>query len=129
MVSLYVKPEVSSVVGFSDDVPVVDNATTESALMVQDGNTVILGGLVKDEVRTTRKGVPILAGIPIIKYLFSSNVDEKKKSELVILITPRIMTGREQLGSHDFTEQTLESRVFQRDVIEPDKVFNEIGGS
>jgi type II secretory pathway component GspD/PulD (secretin) len=99
MVSLRVRPEVSSVVGFSDNVPVVDNATTDSSLLVADGNTVILGGLVKDETRTTRKGVPILASIPIIKYLFSSNVEEKKKSELVILLTPRIMTGRETLGS------------------------------
>ena len=64
--------------------------------MVQDGNTVILGGLIKDESRTVRKGIPVLSRIPLIKYLVSSNVEEKLKSELVILLTPKIMSGREE---------------------------------
>lgn len=95
MIAMQVRPEVSSVTGVSNDVPVVDAATTDSALLVQDGNTVILGGLIKDESRTVRKGVPLLASIPLIKYLFSYNSSETLKSELVILLTPRIMTGRE----------------------------------
>jgi general secretion pathway protein D len=113
MIGLQVRPEVSSVTGYSDDVPVVDNATTDSSLLIEDGNTVILGGLIKDEIRKTRKGVPVLASIPIIKYLFSSNVDEKFKSELVILLTPRIMTGREPFASNTFSEQVENSRIFQ----------------
>lgn len=95
LVGLVVRPEVSSVTGVSNDVPVVDAATVESSLLVANGNTIILGGLIKDESRTVRKGVPILASIPLIKYLFSSNVTEDLKSELVILLTPRIMTGHE----------------------------------
>jgi len=87
------------VTGFSDGIPIIDAATTDSALLIQDGNTVILGGLVKDETRKVRKGVPLLASIPLIKYLFSSNTDEHLKSELVILLTPRIMTGREEYAA------------------------------
>lgn len=101
LIGMKVRPEVSSVVGFSDDVPVVDNATTDSSLLVSDGNTVILGGLVKDEVRHTRKGIPILSRIPLIKYLVSSNVEEKYKSEMVILITPRILTGHENFAHEE----------------------------
>ena len=115
MVSLQVRPEVSSVVGFSDNVPVVDNATTESSLLVENGNTVILGGLVKEEIRTERKGVPILASIPVIKYLFSSNVDEKKKSEMVILLTPRIMTGREILTDEILSLAGITAGMFQQE--------------
>ncbi len=95
LIGLVVRPEVSSVTGVSNDVPIVDAATVESALLVEDGNTVILGGLIKDESRKVRKGVPLLASIPLLKYLFSSNVTEELQSELVILLTPRIMTGRE----------------------------------
>lgn len=95
MVHLTVHPEVSSVVGETVGVPVIDASTVDSSLMVQDGNTVILGGLIKDESRTVRKGIPLLSRIPLIKYLVSSNVEEKLKSELVILLTPRIMSGRE----------------------------------
>jgi type II secretory pathway component GspD/PulD (secretin) len=98
-----VRPEVSSVSGYSDGIPIVDAATTDSALLVEDGNTVILGGLIKDEQRTVRKGVPVLASIPLLKYLFSSNSEETYKSELVILLTPRIMTGREEYVQEDWT--------------------------
>jgi general secretion pathway protein D len=103
LISLKVRPEVSSVSGYSDGIPIVDAATTDSALLVEDGNTVILGGLIKDEQRTVRKGVPVLASIPLLKYLFSSNSEETYKSELVILLTPRIMTGREEYVQEDWT--------------------------
>lgn len=96
MIAMKVRPEVSAVVGYSEDgIPIVDATTLDSSLMVQDGNTVILGGLIKDEVRQVSKGVPVLRSIPIIKYLFSSTEDEKIKGELVILLTPKILTGRE----------------------------------
>ena len=101
MIEMKVRPEVSAVIGFSDDVPVVESSIVDSSLIIQSGNTVILGGLVKDETRTTRKGVPILASIPLIKYLFSSNVDEDIQGEMVILLTPRIMTGREEYLPED----------------------------
>jgi general secretion pathway protein D len=128
MISMLVRPEVSAVVGISDNVPVVDNATTESSLMVEDGNTVILGGLVKEEVRTERKGVPILASIPIIKYLFSSNVDEKKKSEMVILLTPRIMTGRETLTDEMLGLAGITADMFKQDVEAAEEGAREGGG-
>ena len=96
MIRMNVRPEVSAVIGFSDDVPVVESSIVDSSLIIESGNTVILGGLIKDEVRTTRKGVPILSSIPLIKYLFSSNVNEDIQGEMVILLTPRIMTGREE---------------------------------
>lgn len=96
MVSLKVRPEVSSVTGYSDGVPIIDSSTVDSTLMVKNGNTVILGGLIKEENREVRNGVPILSSIPILKYLFSSVSNEKIKGELVILLTPHIMTGREE---------------------------------
>jgi len=96
MIAMKIRPEVSSVVGYSDGgIPIVDATTLDSSLMVQDGNTIILGGLIKDETRKVRKGVPILSSIPIIKYLFSSTEDQEIKGELVILLTPKIMTGSE----------------------------------
>ncbi|MCK9995628.1 MAG: hypothetical protein KAH56_05020 [Candidatus Krumholzibacteria bacterium] len=95
MIAMKVRPEVSAVVGESDGIPIVDASTVDSSLMVQNGNTVILGGLIKDETRTTREGVPILSRIPLIKYLFSHIVEKDMQGELVILLTPQIMTGRE----------------------------------
>lgn len=102
MISLSVIPEVSSVSGYSEDIPIVDASTANSSLVVQDGNTVILGGLIRDEERKVRKGVPILASIPLLKYLFSSTSNEMIKSELVILLTPKIMDGREVMEHKDY---------------------------
>lgn len=95
MINLVVRPEVSSVTSFINDVPVVESSLVESSLTVLDGNTVILGGLIKEEHRDIRKGVPILSSIPLIRYLFSSTSTETVRSELVILLTPRVLSGRE----------------------------------
>lgn len=95
MISMTVIPEVSSVSGYSENIPIVEASTANSTLTVQDGNTIILGGLIRQEERKVRKGVPLLSSIPLIKYVFSSTDNEKVNAELIILLTPRIMTGRE----------------------------------
>jgi type II secretory pathway component GspD/PulD (secretin) len=95
MISMTVIPEVSSVSGYSENIPIVEASTANSTLTVQDGNTIILGGLIRQEERKVRKGVPLLSSIPLIKYVFSSTDNEKINAELIILLTPRIMTGRE----------------------------------
>ncbi|MBU8869877.1 MAG: hypothetical protein KOO60_03270 [Gemmatimonadales bacterium] len=105
MVFLKVHPEVSSVTGERDGIPIVDASTIDSSLMVKDGNTVILGGLMRDETRTVRKGIPILSRIPLLKYFFSSNQSEKIKTELIILLTPTVMSGRETYQPTEISEQ------------------------
>ncbi|MFQ5599761.1 MAG: secretin N-terminal domain-containing protein [Candidatus Krumholzibacteriia bacterium] len=101
MVTMQVTPQVSSVTGFSENIPVVETSETSSIVSVQDGHTVILGGLNKDEIRETRNGIPILGRIPILKYLFSSATRTKTRTELAILLTPRILTGRENIEDLD----------------------------
>ncbi len=97
MVNLSVKPEVSSVTGYSENIPIVDTATAESNITIEDGNTAILGGLIKEEIRKVRKGIPLLMHIPLLKYVFSSTSDQTMRSEMAILLTPRIMSGREKV--------------------------------
>jgi type II secretory pathway component GspD/PulD (secretin) len=104
-VAMLIRPEVSQVIGFSDNIPVVETATSSSMVSVRDGRTVILGGLNRIDEKDTRKGVPILCHIPLIKYLFSSTVKEKTRYELAILLTPRIVTGNEDYeGSRTLEE-------------------------
>ncbi|MFQ5600130.1 MAG: secretin N-terminal domain-containing protein [Candidatus Krumholzibacteriia bacterium] len=98
-VTLHVEPEVSSVTAFSDDnIPIVETATASSRLMIQDGNTVILGGLNQEQTIENRSGIPVLGRIPLLKYLFSSTRKEDVRSELAILITPHILTGDEDMS-------------------------------
>ena len=61
-------------------------------------STLILGGLIQTRQQEVVKAVPVLGWIPILKYAFSSRSYVTKRSELVIFITPTIISG-------DFTEQ------------------------
>lgn len=96
-VSMDVVPEVSSVTGFSDGIPVVETSTANSHLLIPDRTTVILGGLNRDEQREERSGIPILGSIPLLGYLFSSSSTQTLRTELVILLTPHILDGAEDI--------------------------------
>lgn len=70
------------------------NATT--TLRLRDGETQVLAGLISDEDRSSASKVPGLGDIPILGRLFSSNRDDKSKSEIVLLITPRVVRNVER---------------------------------
>ena len=65
------------------------NATT--TLRLKNGETQVLAGLINDEERTTADRVPGIASLPIIGRLFSSKKDTRTKTEIVLLITPKIV--------------------------------------
>jgi len=65
-------------------------ATTE--LLVQSGETTVIGGIYVDSDTNTDSGVPYLMDIPILGWLFKSNNKQKTKSELLIFITPKIVS-------------------------------------
>lgn len=103
-VNMKIRPEISSATrtdiiseGKVTQIPIVDTSEAETTVMVKDGVTIIIGGLRKDERRKTTKRLPILGDIPWVGYLFGSTSDELKKTELVILLTPHIMSGETSL--------------------------------
>jgi general secretion pathway protein D len=65
------------------------NATT--VLRLKDGETQILAGLIQDDERLTANRLPLLGDLPIVGRLFSSNLDNRAKTEIVLLITPRVV--------------------------------------
>lgn len=68
------------------------NAAT--VLRLKDGETQILGGLINDEDRNSASKVPGLGQLPLLGRLFSSHRDDKRKTEIVLSITPHIIGGR-----------------------------------
>jgi general secretion pathway protein D len=97
-ISMRVRPEVTAVSHFyvspsGSSIPVVEGSMMETVVRVKDGVYVILGGLMQKEFRKTKTGVPILKDIPLLGYLFGSASTEEVRSELVIMIRPRIVTG------------------------------------
>ncbi|HET8761278.1 MAG TPA: hypothetical protein VFN94_09425, partial [Nitrospiria bacterium] len=67
--------------------------STDTTINVRDGETVVLGGLIRDEDRKSVNKVPILGDIPILGKLFSSTETQKVKSDVVLTITPRVIRG------------------------------------
>ena len=64
---------------------------TATTLRLKNGETQVLAGLIQDDERKTANKVPGLSSLPIIGRLFSSNNDSKIKTEIVLLITPRVL--------------------------------------
>jgi general secretion pathway protein D len=95
------KQIVSSVVSVTDPTqtqlqsPTIDKKEIDSSVAVQDGETVVLGGLISDNLTYNRSGVPWLYRLPIIGSLFGATTKNDIKTELVILITPRVVKSRQ----------------------------------
>jgi general secretion pathway protein D len=62
-----------------------------TTVTISNGQTVVLGGLISEQVEKTMKGIPGLIHIPVLKHLFGNTVDKKTRSELLIFIQPQIV--------------------------------------
>ncbi len=93
MVVMDVEQEVSQVVSDSTDTtsltPTISKRSITTSVAVQSGQTVVLGGLIREQKVLSRSGIPGLYNLPIIGPLFGATVDEQIRTELVVLITPR----------------------------------------
>lgn len=107
-VSLNIRPTISRITGFAIDpaprlanvefdnlIPEIQVREIESLLQVLNGRTIVLGGLMQNEVVKRKDGVPGLSRIPKIGKLFSYTSDELIKTELVIFLRPSIVSGGE----------------------------------
>jgi type IV pilus assembly protein PilQ len=65
--------------------------TTENQLLVNDGETAVIGGLTITEVNRTRSGIPLLSQLPIVGGLFSTTTNSERRRDLMILVTPRVV--------------------------------------
>jgi general secretion pathway protein D len=70
------------------------NRKAETSLVVEDGQTIILGGLMRSKLDSSGSGIPFLRRIPLLGYLFGGTRKEIDKTELIFLITPRIISTR-----------------------------------
>ena len=73
-------------------VPSIDTRNIQTQVLVKDGQTVVLGGIMETERRDSVKKVPLLGDIPVLGNLFKSNSKIDNRKELLIFITPRILS-------------------------------------
>ncbi len=73
------------------DSPTIQERKFSTTVVVKNGDTIALGGLITDSVTKSRSGVPYLSRIPLLGGLFRDTDDTKTRTELILLITPRVM--------------------------------------
>jgi general secretion pathway protein D len=97
LVSLELNQEISSYstqnIGGVDDSVVVSKTEATTNLVVQDGQTIMIGGLIREDVSDARGGIPFLSKIPVLGYLFGKTDLTNHRKELIILLTPRVITN------------------------------------
>jgi len=115
MVTLNLEQEVRRVI--SDNLAEEGTAPTfrtreiRSNLQVDDGQTVILGGLIERGDTTERVGIPYLMDIPLLGYFFGRNVERKQGTEILMVMTPHVVDTRDEtdLLTRDFRRKLLGS--------------------
>ncbi|MCK4304779.1 MAG: hypothetical protein KAY24_11130 [Candidatus Eisenbacteria sp.] len=89
-VMMEVHPELSSGV-IDAGLPSKTTAEVTTEVLIKDGHTLFIGGLIQERDELTRKGIPLLSRIPVLGALFGRTVNTVVRSELIALITPRIV--------------------------------------
>ncbi|MCW2239551.1 type II secretion system secretin GspD [Azospirillum canadense] len=98
LVTLDIVQEVSDVVPTTTsniDAPTIRQRKLQSSVAVHGGETIALGGLIRDRRSNGTSGLPILSDIPVLGNLFKSNDLTAERTELLVLITPRVVRNRD----------------------------------
>ncbi len=82
---------------YSNEQQILLNKTEASTnMVVQDGQTIVIGGLIREEKSSTSSGLPFLSKIPLIGFLFGETEKAKKRTEIVILLTPHVIKNQQR---------------------------------
>ncbi len=111
-VTMDIEQTANDLQGFTDfNAPIVNQRQADTTVSVRDGETVVLGGIIRNTVTSTVKRVPLLGRIPILGELFKSTDRSNVKTELLVFLTPRVV--RDPAEAKRLREQQ-ESQLSQR---------------
>ena len=109
LVALEISQEVSTyetIKLYADETEIIlDKAEASTSLVVQDGQTIIIGGLIREDIKRSLTGVPFLSKIPLLGYLFGSREEDNSRQEILILLTPHVI--KSQSDARDVTSDYL----------------------
>jgi len=118
LVKLDVEPTISSLstssVPISEgfNVPVINNRSASTMVSVQDGQTVVMGGLIstQDNVRETK--IPLLGDIPYLGVAFKRTKKIRSRTELLIIMTPQVIETPEEIEK--YSRESIENSTFMK---------------
>ena len=155
MVEMIVAPQISSVSDSTVNIasgsgtnnagsvaaPIINTRSADTVVVVPDGQTVVIGGLMSNQKIKTEEKVPILGDIPLLGLLFKHKKTDNEKRELLIFMTPYIVKHPTELAAHTeraksatdvshgaFTDQELD-RFFDKVPLSPNAPTNSSSGA
>lgn len=101
VITMNIRPSITERVGtarsrLGDEVPIIAVRATDTVARVPDGQTVVIAGLIQDRATRTLSGTPGAKDLPVLGWLFRRTEKERRKSELVVFLTPHLLIGRRQ---------------------------------
>ncbi len=121
LVRLEVHPERSkATINSQTGLPNSETTEVTTNVMVRDGTTVVLGGLISEETVESIDRVPFLGAIPLVGAAFRNKTESLQRNELIVLITPRIVTDPEAaIEGEKLQFETQERAAYFRDHLSP----------
>jgi general secretion pathway protein D len=103
LVAMQISQEVSTYVKdvlYANETQIILNKTEVSTnLVVQNGQTIVIGGLIREDDSKAKSGIPFLSKIPILGYLFGTTDNDVERTELVILLTPQVVKTQQEAAA------------------------------
>jgi general secretion pathway protein D len=118
-ITLDLYQEVNSVLGETTQVggsfvpPQLAKRDIKTRITVYDGKTIVVGGLIRNNRTITETKVPLLGDIPLLGWLFKRRTESYSKTNLLVFITPHIMTKQEQIDA--ITQQKMDEQKALRE--------------
>lgn len=91
--------DVASTTSSDIDSPTIQRRRIHTVVTTRDGATVALGGLIREAGSRGKSGIPILKDVPLFGNLFSTTTTDKRKTELIVMLVPRVMRNHEEINS------------------------------
>jgi type IV pilus assembly protein PilQ len=113
-----IHPKDSSGTLKANDIPDEFSAELATNVMVKDGQTIVIGGLFRDVVVTSRSQIPLLGDIPLIGALFRGTDDQNQRQEVIVLLTPHIIDEPEETNSDARVDDVRRKRFGSRDELQ-----------
>lgn len=99
-ISLTILLKKNDVIDFVDGVPIIATNEAETQLLINDGDTIVIGGIIKATEQKAKTGFPGLHKIPVLGWMFQRNQEEIDNQELLIFLNPKIVQLEQRAAAY-----------------------------
>jgi type II secretory pathway component GspD/PulD (secretin) len=118
-IRMEIYPKDSSAELDADGVPQETTTELKTNILVKDGETIVIGGLFRDVITTTRNQVPLLGDLPLIGVAFRGTTDRTQREEVIIMLTPHIISEPSQLDGQARADDVSRKRAGAKEGLNP----------